>query len=56
MTLLNHVQIHEDAVLCEQCVIGRDVHIDPNTGRSVCLGMGAEDVQFRETLAAEPVL
>jgi UDP-3-O-[3-hydroxymyristoyl] glucosamine N-acyltransferase len=56
MTVSNHVQIRENAVLCEQCVIGRDVHIDPSTGRSVRLGMSAQDVQFRETLAAEPVL
>jgi hypothetical protein len=51
----HHVQLREHAVLCEQCVRGRNVHIDASAGRSVYLGTGAQDVQF-PTLATEPVL
>ena len=56
ITVSNLVQIREHAVLCGQCVIGRNAHIGPSAGLSVYLGTGAQDVQFRDTLTAEPVL
>lgn len=56
ITVSNLMQIREHAVLCGQCVIGRDAHIGPSAGLSVYLGTGAHDVQFRDTLTAEPVL